>query len=873
MKTDDIDSALKKLVKEGTAPDGTRRANAKLITMDFPELCSMLPYQWYDEERKIFLNDSSIGFVLKGAPLRGANEQVLDSFNDLVKSKIPRGSCLTVQLISTPVIGHDLDYGLADFAWSGKLANKFNAITRAYYQRATISGFNTPVKLPLTLRDYQLYVSFAVPKKGDPSKVIPKFNHTKEMIKAALRGCYIETEELNAQGLVEMVHNLINHKPGEIFKAPVKVDPHETLKRQCVEQGIDFQIYSDEIKYSLPDAEHGRKKARLTNFMIQRNPEMFMLWQGGDNISNLLNPALSIAEPFVITFIIEPEDQAKTQVEATRKFLNLEKVKDTPLAKLLPRIRLEHAEWQDVRPRLLGGESALVRYHYNLTIFSEDNDLTVLNAEQSVINTFKKNGIDLVKPEFKMIRNWQAMFPFMPVEGVWSDLKIDGATRRCESIQAVNLLPVVADNRLCTKGLLAPSYRNQLAFIDIFGDGLGNTNSNMAVTGTSGAGKTGLVQPVLRSVLDSGGKVWVFDMGDGYKSFCENMGGKYIDASTVSFNPFANIKCIKESGERLRDLIGVLASPDGELDKVHESLLLHAVEKAWEEKKNSALIDDVVHQIKLNARSKRQDGSNAIADRLDEMVELLSVYCTWGIYGEYFNSSKPSLTDDADLIVLEMGQLGKRPDLLVAVMFSLILYIEDKMYSTSRQLKKVCAIDEGWKLLNFKNKKVGDFIETGYRTVRRHRGAFITISQNIKDFDSPDASSASKAAWGNSAFKIIAKQDSSEFKAYCERNKSQFTDYEQRVIAGFGDAKDQWFSSFMLRINDTSSFHRLFVDPISRAMYSSKGVDYEFINERRADGWHIHDSVYALAQRNFPDEMAELEQWAHEFKQSDLEAA
>ncbi|XQL45647.1 helicase HerA domain-containing protein (plasmid) [Escherichia coli] len=56
-----------------------------------------------------------------------------------------------------------------------------------------------------------------------------------------------------------------------------------------------------------------------------------------------------------------------------------------------------------------------------------------------------------------------------------------------------------------------------------------NTNYNMAVCGTSGAGKTGLVRPLVRSVLDSGGFAVVFDMGDGYKSLCENMGGVYLD--------------------------------------------------------------------------------------------------------------------------------------------------------------------------------------------------------------------------------------------------------------------------------------------------------------------------------------------------------
>lgn len=213
------------------------------------------------------------------------------------------------------------------------------------------------------------------------------------------------------------------------------------------------------------------------------------------------------------------------------------------------------------------------------------------------------------------------------------------------------------------------------------------------------------------------------------------------------------------------------------------------------------------------------------------------------------------------MVVLELGGLQDKPALLAAVMFSLIIYIEDKMYRTDRSLKKVCAIDEGWKLLNFKNEKVGAFIETGYRTVRRHTGSFITISQNIKDFDADDASSAAKAAWGNSAFKVVLKQDTMEFKQYNQNRPNQFSELERMVISKFGDAKLQWFSSFMLRINDSSSFHRLFVDPLSRAMFSSKGEDFEFLQMRRAEGVDIHDAVYELACRNFPTEMEVLEAW------------
>ncbi|MBW6098384.1 hypothetical protein HT118_17435 [Escherichia coli] len=97
-------------------------------------------------------------------------------------------------------------------------------------------------------------------------------------------------------------------------------------------------------------------------------------------------------------------------------------------------------------------------------------------------------------------------------------------------------MPLVADNPLTPAGLLAPTYRNQLAFIDIFFRGMNNTNYNMAVCGTSGAGKTGLIQPPYPQRAGLRGALpWCSTWGDGYKSLCENMGGVYLDGETPAF--------------------------------------------------------------------------------------------------------------------------------------------------------------------------------------------------------------------------------------------------------------------------------------------------------------------------------------------------
>ncbi len=663
--------------------------------------------------------------------------------------------------------------------------------------------------------------------------------------------------------VIDIVGEMINHNPDSLYPKRRQLDPYSDLNYQCVEDSFDLKVRADYLTLGL--RENGRNStARILNFHLARNPEIAFLWNVADNYSNLLNPELSISCPFILTLTLVVEDQVKTHSEANLKYMDLEKKSKTSYAKWFPSVEKEAKEWGELRQRLGSGQSSVVSYFLNITAFCKDNNETALEVEQDILNSFRKNGFELISPRFNHMRNFLTCLPFMAGKGLFKQLKEAGVVQRAESFNVANLMPLVADNPLTPAGLLAPTYRNQLAFIDIFFRGMNNTNYNMAVCGTSGAGKTGLIQPLIRSVLDSGGFAVVFDMGDGYKSLCENMGGVYLDGETLRFNPFANITDIDQSAERVRDQLSVMASPNGNLDEVHEGLLLQAVRASWLAKKNRARIDDVVDFLK-NARDNDQYvESPTIRSRLDEMIVLLDQYTANGTYGQYFNSDEPSLRDDAKMVVLELGGLEDRPSLLVAVMFSLIIYIENRMYRTPRNLKKLNVIDEGWRLLDFKNHKVGEFIEKGYRTARRHTGAYITITQNIVDFDSDKASSAARAAWGNSSYKIILKQSAKEFAKYNQLYPDQFLPLQRDMIGKFGAAKDQWFSSFLLQVENHSSWHRLFVDPLSRAMYSSDGPDFEFVQQKRKEGLSIHEAVWQLAWKKSGPEMASLEAWLEE---------
>lgn len=861
---DAVTQAVNSLVSALKLPDESAKANDTLGSMNFPQFSRILPYKDYDSATGLFINNKTIGFMFEARPLPGADKSIVATLEHLLRSKLPRGVPVSFHLVSSKLVGNDIDYGLREFRWSGKQAKKFNAITQAYYLRAAETKFPLPpaLDLPLTLRNYRVYISCCVPRKKNSTTQIVEMENQIKILRASLGGAYIPTRILDAAGLVELMRELINPDPHEMYRVPYKLDPYQDLNYQCVDDSFDMQVTAGHLKIGRLGRDGKECVTRVTSYHLESDPEMAFLWTSADNYANLLNPELSISCPFVITLTLMVEDQVKTQNEANMKFMDVEKKSKTSYAKFFPNVIKEMQEWGDIRQRLATNQTSLVSYFFNITTYTADSTEASLAAEQQVLNSYRKGGFQLIPARYHHLRNFLAMMPFKCGEGLFKELQAAGVVKRAETFQVANLLPIVADSPLAPAGLLAPTYRNQLAFIDLFYEGMNNTNFNMAVCGTSGAGKTGLIQPLIRSVLDSGGFAWVFDMGDGYKSLCENMGGVYLDGDTLKFNPFANVlddAHFDMSAERIRDQMSVMASPNGNLDEVHEGLLLQAVQAAWLSKRNHARVDDVVQFLQDAKDSDEYADSPTIRGRLDEMIILLDQYTVNGIYGDYFNSDTPTLHEDARMVVLELGGLESRPSLLIAVMFSLIIYIENRMYQSPRGLKKLNVIDEGWKLLDFKNEKVGQFIEKGYRTARRHTGAYITITQNIVDFDSPTASSTARAAWGNSSYKAILKQSAKEFAKYNQLYPDQFSKLEKDMINGFGSAKEQWFSSFMLQVEANCSWHRLFVDPLSRAMYSSKGPDFEYMKARREEGVDIHDAVYGLACRNFKDEMAELE--------------
>ena len=108
------------------------------------------------------------------------------------------------------------------------------------------------------------------------------------------------------------------------------------------------------------------------------------------------------------------------------------------------------------------------------------------------------------------------------------------------SANAVHLAPLVAEwQGTGTPVLLFGGRRGQIMQIDVYDNPAGNYN--VAIAGTSGSGKSLLLNEIAAAYLGTGARVWIIDVGRSYEKACRNFGGSFIEFTedaALSLNPF-----------------------------------------------------------------------------------------------------------------------------------------------------------------------------------------------------------------------------------------------------------------------------------------------------------------------------------------------
>lgn len=813
----------------------------KIVAVDYPSFSAILPYRFFWEEKKLFINEHSIGFGLELTVFCGADEKLVNSIADLLRHRIDDEVDLQFILWGSNQVGDIIAEAYKHQLDGNSIYTELAKASIKYYKKGAEVGFKNRLNLPATLREYRLFAFLSKSVDSYDEKAILDIETIRDNFIVELESAGIGFLNITLNTFLPILRSWINPDVKNIFTYSSKHEKHSTLNEQVVDKSFELISEPDRLNIELNSGSEDIKKTKITNLSIRNLPDEFALWESPDNFFNVFRASQAIRSPFLISMHARLIPQAEAKSKAQSRYLTIEKKANSVYAKYFSGTKEAALEWKKIRDDLASDTVKLAKVYFNLMLFSNDGDEK--KDESSAISSYRYNGIELFNTKYMQLQSYLATLPFVMSEGMFEDLNKAGRLKMLTTWNLANLLPIVADFKMCRQGVLLSSFRNQINFFDMYSEDLPTANYNIAVAATSGAGKSFLVQDILSYVLSIKGRCFVIDLGQSYRKFCEIVGGTYLEYHSLKLNPFTNIININEASEQIRDLLSVLASPSGLLDDVQEEYLRQAVIDAWDKKNRNTNIDDIIKALKdLNVN--RNDS------RIKDLIVLLTRYSTNGPYPRIFNDYS-AIAPDASFVVLELGELENKPDLMKAVLFALILNIEEQMYQSPRNQPKMVVIDEAWRLLSGDNKAAARFIEKGYRTARRHYGSFVTITQSIEDFQKSDEA---KACWNCSDIKVIMLQNSKAFDDFMLSHKDYFDPYVTNLIKNFKEARNNGFSEFMLQTGRIQSFCRLFVDPFSRVMFSSAGKEFMAVKEYQEKGFSIAESILKVAKENYPED-------------------
>jgi conjugal transfer ATP-binding protein TraC len=388
--------------------------------------------------------------------------------------------------------------------------------------------------------------------------------------------------------------------------------------------------------------------------------------------------------------------------------------------------------------------------------------------------------------------------------------------------------------------------------IDVYDNPAGNYN--VAIAGTSGSGKSLLLNEIAASYLGTGARVWIIDVGRSYEKACRNFGGSFIEFTEnagLSLNPFSFVDDIDEDMELLQPLLAQMVSPREPLEGFQYSTLGAAIKKVWKTRGREMTVTDI-HDLLATGRLddtiyKGGDKGNdndipapAVEGdrRLKDLAAMLQPYTVDGAYGKYFDSHA-TVDFSSDFIVLELEELKAKKDLQTVVLLIMMYRITREMYF-SRDRKKIVIIDEAWDLLS--GGATAEFIEAGYRRARKYKGAFMSATQGVDDYY---RNPAAKAALDNSDWMFLLRQKPESVEMMDKLGQVTMDDAMKRLLQSLRTEHGA-FSEVFIHSPAGNGVGRLIVDPYSLLLFSSRAEDFSAINAKRATGMTVSQAIEAV---------------------------
>lgn len=318
---------------------------------------------------------------------------------------------------------------------------------------------------------------------------------------------------------------------------------------------------------------------------------------------------------------------------------------------------------------------------------------------------------------------------------------------------------------------------NSLVIVDIFNTQI-YKNANIAILGTSGAGKTFTMQLMALRMRRKNIQVFIIapDKGHEFARACTNIGGEFIQISPASHNCI-NVMEIRPTDTATSDILDGYMAERSELalkiQSLHTFFSLLIPDMTHEEKQllDEALVityqeKGITHDNQSLADPKRP-GYYRKMPILGDLHEVLQrkAECRRiaNILNRLVNGSASSFNQQTNVnlnnkyVVLDISELSG--DLLLG-MFVAIDFVWTKA-KEDRTVEKAIFVDEAWKLLA-SNELAGEYLLEIFKVIRAYGGAAVCATQDLADFFALKGGKLGRGILNNSKTKIILNMENAE---------------------------------------------------------------------------------------------------------------
>lgn len=420
-------------------------------------------------------------------------------------------------------------------------------------------------------------------------------------------------------------------------------------------------------------------------------------------------------------------------------------------------------------------------YYMNLLITITAGDLEELQWRiQEMKKLLISQDMDLRSCYFLQEQGFLSSLPLVNLDKKLYEL----SKRNVLTTGAASCYPFVSYSICDDNGILfgVNKHNNSLVIADIF-DSKQYKNSNIAILGTSGSGKTFTMQTMALRMRRKGIQVFIIAPLKGHEFYraARNVGGTFIQISPASQNCI-NVMEIRKVDNSVNELLdgptldaSALAS---KIQRLHVFFSLLIPDMSHEEKQllDEALIKTyarkgITHKNESLIDPKHPDHYKAmpiLGDVYDVLMETEDTKRLAHILNRLVHGSASSFNQQTNVdltnkyTVLDISELTGSSDLLTVGMFVALDYVWDKA-KENRTEEKAIFVDEVWQLIGASsNRLAAEFVLEIAKIIRAYSGAGIFATQDLNDFFALDDGKYGKGIINNCKTKIILNMEDEE---------------------------------------------------------------------------------------------------------------